>query len=137
MVLSPEIHRQSAEDSAPLSPEQVSHALQKSSELDKSLGFENTNDPSSDEEDLFVSNTDTFNFTPEEYSIIEEKNALINAGLEMETPSPELVQGPIQLETVSCEKLSSDTVQNPPLGAVEIQLPSDVLSMLAAGMYSY
>ena len=137
MVLSPEIHRQSTEDSASLSPEQVAHAHQKSSELDKSLGFENTNDPSSDEEDLFVSNTDTFNFTPEEYSIIEEKNALINAGLEMETPSPELVQGPIQLETVSCEKLSSDTVQNPPLGAVEIQLPSDVLSMLAAGMYSY
>ena len=109
MVLSPEIHRQTAEDSAPLSPEQVAHAHQKSSELDKSLGIENSNDPSSDEEDFFVSNTDTFNFTPEEYAIIEEKNALINAGLQMETPSQEIEHGPIQLETVSCEKLASDT----------------------------
>ena len=95
MVLSPEIHRQSAQDLAPLSPEQVAHAHQKSSDLDKSLGIENCNDPSSDEDNFFGSNSDTFNFTPDELAIIEEKHALNNANLEIDTPSQEELQDSI------------------------------------------
>ena len=64
---------------------------------------------------------------------------MINADLEIETPSQEEVQDPIQL---ACDEISTGTFcaeesQNPPLRAVEMQLPPDVLAMLAAGMSSY